>query len=312
MTLRHIEIFSVVCQEGSITRAAERLHISQPTVSVAIREMEEYYGGCLFDRISHKLYITPFGQRIYDYALRLLNLYADMADAKFSFDRLRIGSGTAIGKLFMPTVVKSFLSLYPDIQICVNVGEATRMYHLVMKNALDFVIAEVVDDISGLSHHSIQHVPVVAVCHRSNPLAEKAVVTAPELAREHLLLRELGSHTRSGVDTYFQTHNLTVVPMWESYSVQSLPNAATEGIGVSFLSLDHVLAYGSPDLVILNIPDFRAERYVHVCYHKDKIFTPLIQNFLDYYVQSTKALLQEGIKRYQAEHAGSTYSFPQL
>lgn len=77
MTLRHIEIFSVVCQEGSITRAAERLHISQPTVSVAIREMEEYYGGCLFDRISHKLYITPFGQRIYDYALRLLNLYAD-------------------------------------------------------------------------------------------------------------------------------------------------------------------------------------------------------------------------------------------
>lgn len=139
--------------------------------------MEEYYGGCLFDRISHKLYITPFGQRIYDYALRLLNLYADMADAKFSFDRLRIGSGTAIGKLFMPTVVKSFLSLYPDIQICVNVGEATRMYHLVMKNALDFVIAEVVDDISGLSHHSIQHFPVVAVCHRSNPLAEKAVVT---------------------------------------------------------------------------------------------------------------------------------------
>lgn len=71
--------------------------------------------------------------------------------------------------------------------------------------------------------------------------------------------------------------------MWESYSVQSLLNAATEGIGVSFLSLDHVLAYGSPDLVILNIPDFRAERYVHVCYHKDKIFTPLIQNFLDYY-----------------------------
>ena len=125
-------------------------------------------------------------------------------------------------------VVKSFLSLYPDIQICVNVGEATRMYHLVMKNALDFVIAEVVDDISGLSHHSIQHFPVVAVCHRSNPLAEKAVVTAPELAREHLLLRELGSHTRSGVDTYFQTHNLTVVPMWESYSVQSLLNAATE------------------------------------------------------------------------------------
>ncbi len=312
MTLRHIEIFCVVCQEGSITRAAERLHISQPTVSVVIREMEEYYGGYLFDRISHKLYITPFGQRIYDYALRLLNLYADMADAKASFHRIRVGSGTAIGKLFMPTVVKSFLNQHPDVQICVNVGEATRMYHLVMKNALDFVIAETVDQIPGLSHHTIQHYPVVAVCHRNNPLAQREVVTAPELAQERLLLREQGSYTRSGVDTYFQTHNLKVVPMWESYSVQSLLNAAQEGIGVSFLSLDHVLAYGSPDLVILNIPDFRAERYVHVCYHKDKIFTPLIQNFLDYYVQSTREFLLAGIQRYRAEHGASLYHFPEF
>ena len=64
MTLRHIEIFSVVCQEGSITRAAERLHISQPTVSVAIREMEEYYGVKLFDRISKKLFLTEAGNRV--------------------------------------------------------------------------------------------------------------------------------------------------------------------------------------------------------------------------------------------------------
>lgn len=312
MTLRHLEIFVAVCQAGSVTRAAQQLHISQPTVSVAVRELEEHYGTSVFDRISHKLRITPFGQDIYDYALRLLNLYADTVNAKPGVPEVRVATGTAIGKLFIPTVIKSFLAKHPEVKVRACVGDATRMYRLVMDNEVDFVIAETVDLIPGLAHHSIQHYPVVPVCHRENPICHQEFVTAQELARENLLLREPSASTRAVVDTYFQMHNISVEPLLESYSVQSLFNAAKEGLGVAFLSLDHVLACRDRDLMILNIPDFHAERYVNVAYYKDKIFTPPMQAFLTHYETYTNEALRQGIQFYQKNNPLSTYVFPPL
>lgn len=299
MTLRHIEIFATVCREGgSITRAANRLHISQPTVSVAIQEMEAHYGSKLFDRLSNRLYITPFGRSIYDQALRLLNLYDGMIGAEQSLNVIRVGTGTAIGKQLMPSIARSFMNLHPDIQLRIFVSESTRSYHMVMENELDFVIAETVDDIPGLSHRVIQQYPVVGICHKSNPLATKAVVTAEDLAKENLLLRNSGSSTRQAVDTYFMRHNLNVSPMWESFSVQTLLNAAKEGIGVAFLSLDHILVSRSSELAILNIPDFQGIRYVNLCFHKDKFFTPQMEEFLEHYERRTQEMMKEGLALY--------------
>ena len=311
MTLRHIEIFATVCREdGSITRAAKRLHISQPTVSVAIQEMEAHYGNKLFDRLSNRLYITSFGRTIYDRALRLLNLYDDMVGAEQSLNVIRVGTGTAIGKLLMPSVVRSFRNEHPDIQFHVFVSESTRSYHMVMENELDFVIAETVDDIPGLSHRVIQQYPVVGICHKDNPLARKAVVTAEDLAKENLLLRNLGSSTRHAVDTYFTQHNLNVTPMWESYSVQTLLNAAREDIGITFLSLDHILVNPIPELVILNIPDFEGSRYVNLCFHKDKFFTPQMEAFLEHFERCTQQMMEEGLALYRAANPGAVAALP--
>lgn len=312
MTLRHIEIFVTVCREKSITLASQRLHISQPTVSIAIREMEAHYGERLFDRMSKQLRITPFGQTVYDYGLQLLKLYTDMSNANSNTNTLRIGTGTAIGKLFMPAVVKSYTSLHPEIKINICVGDAPKMYRKAMENTLDLVIAETVENIPGLCHKIIQHYPVVAVQHRSLPLASQQIVTAADLAAQPLLLRELGSSTRDGVDTYFNLHDLTVTPTWESYSVQTLLNAAAQGLGVAFLSIDHILAYQDPALVILNIPDFHAERYVNIVYHKNKVFTPQMLDFLTYYQSYTQKMLQESAARYQKENPNSPFVMPEL
>lgn len=302
LTLRHIEIFAMVCREGSITKAAQILHISQPTVSVAIKEMEDHYGNALFERISHKLYLTPFGERIYGYAINVLNLYSDMADAHPKYDVIRVGTGTAIGKLLMPHIVKRFTNDNPGIRISVNVADATRMYRMLMQNSLDLVIAETVDEISGLSYRAIQHYPVVAVCHRDNPLAKKGYVTAADLAKQNLLLRERGSSTRKHTDLFFHRNNLDVNPMWESSSVQTLLNATLENLGVSFHSLDHVVTCITPDIVILNVQDFKGEKYVNVSYPKDKLLTPAMRSFLDFYQEETERMLAEGVERYNSIH----------
>ena len=305
MTIRHIEIFAMVCRESSVTRAAEKLHISQPTVSVAIKEMENHYGEALFERISHRLYLTPFGRRIYDYALSLLSLHADMTMAQPNYDLVRVGAGTAIGKLIMPRVVKSFSDLYPDIHVEVTVGDAIRVYSRVMQNTVDFVIAETVEDIYGLGHRVLQSFPIVAVCRRDNPIAGKRELCCRDLEGQNLLLREPGSITRTLVDMYFYNNGMEVSPTWESYSVQTLLNATMENLGISFQSLDHVIAFSNPELVILNVTDFSGERQVNLCYQKSKIFTPSMQLFIDFYLEESGKMLSEGIDSYRGSHPGA-------
>lgn len=302
MTLRHIEIFTVVCQEGSVTKAADRLHISQPTVSVAIKEFENHYGGTLFERISHKLYLTPFGQKIYDHSMNLLNLYSDLAEARQDYEVVRVGTGTAIGKFVLPKVVKEFEKEHPDVHVHATVGDASRMYRLIMQNHADFVIAENIDDIYGLAHKCIQQYPIVALCHRDNPLANKRYVSAEELARQNLLLREPSSRTRQLIDLYFQNHDIDISPTWESYSVQTLINATAENLGVSFHSLDHAVAYQTPELTILKLEEFNGERQVNIGYNKNKIISPNMQDFLNCYLKMSKALVKEGIAKYNYLH----------
>lgn len=302
MTLRHIEIYMAVCQEGSVSKAADRLHISQPTVSVAIKEIEEQYKERLFNRISHRLYITPFGEQIYDYALQIMNLFTEMLSVEHTSVSLSIGTGTAIGKLFMPKVVKNFQQENQSVSVQMSVGDATRMYQKLLDNSLDVVIAETVDDYLGMSYYTIQKYPVVAVCSSDNPLCRKKTVTAQDLAGENLLLRELGSHTRAVVDAYFYSRNISITPMWESYSVQTQINAAKEGLGVSFMSLDQALAVPDTNLSILNIPDFNASRFVNVSYLKYKVLSPITKQFLDFYVHFTGEQFNNNLAEYNRAH----------
>lgn len=308
MTLRHVEIFAAVCQEGSVTRAAERLRISQPTVSIAIREMENHYQAKLFDRISNRFYITPFGQTIYDYALRLLNLNTDMLAVRQSVSLVRVGSGMAIANLQMADIAKSFLEKYPDIQLHLRSRSPSKLYQQIMINDLDFVLAEPVSEIPGLKRRAILKYPMVAVCHRDNPLANKRNVQAEDIARENLFCREPSSPSRWIVEAYFHNHNLSPVPLWESSGLISLMNAVQENMGICFVSLDQLLAYDSADLVVLDIPDFQAERYVNLCYHKDKIFTQPMKKFIAHYISESTNLLKQSLQKYRRIHPDTLWT----
>ena len=95
-------------------------------------------------------------------------------------------------------------------------------------------------------------------------------------------------------------------------SVQTLLNATRENIGISFLSLDHVLAYQSPNLIILNIPDFQEKRFVNLFFHKNKFFTPIMDEFIEHYTNSVKILLNTEVEHYKLKHPDSSYTFPVL
>lgn len=120
MTLRHLRIFVAVCEEGSVTLAAEKLYLSQPAVSLAIHELEEHYGVRLFDRISRKLYLTSAGNRFLEYAVHISSLFDEMERDIQNWDTLgalRIGSSITIGAALIPKAVALYSQQYPDVEI---------------------------------------------------------------------------------------------------------------------------------------------------------------------------------------------------
>ena len=118
MTLRHMKIFVSVYQNNGITRASEELHLAQPSVSLAIRELEDYYGIRLFDRISRRLYVTEQGRMFYDYALHIVSLFDEMELGIRNWEHmgtLRIGSSITIGNFLLPGLVKKFTTTHPKM-----------------------------------------------------------------------------------------------------------------------------------------------------------------------------------------------------
>ena len=116
MTIRHLKTFVAVCQTNSVTKAAEKLYISQPAVSLAIKELEEHYGQKIFERFSRKLCITPFGQELYQSALRIVTLFDEMeyaAGQEKLGNVLRVGVGPMIGQVMLPERVCRFKEKHP-------------------------------------------------------------------------------------------------------------------------------------------------------------------------------------------------------
>ena len=124
MTLRHLKIFVAVCEEESITAAARKLYIAQPSVSFAIGELEEHYGVKLFDRISRRLYITEPGKQLLSRAREILAIFSEMEQGIRDWDSigtLRIGTSITAGTCFLPEVAKKFYALRPQIQLQVSI-----------------------------------------------------------------------------------------------------------------------------------------------------------------------------------------------
>ena len=146
MTIRNIQIFLTVCREGcSITDAAKKLYISQPSVSAAIRTLENELGTPLFERLSKRLYLTESGKTFLTYAQRILLLY-DELNSSFAEgnenEPLRIGASITIGSTILPDLAKRFSKAYPDSRLKVQIRRSRVLQEMIKANELDMALVE--------------------------------------------------------------------------------------------------------------------------------------------------------------------------
>lgn len=263
-----------VCDCESVTLAGEKLSLTQPAISLAIKELETYYGIKLFDRISRKLFITEDGKQFLRYARQIVSLFDEMEKGVKNWDSfglLRIGSSITIGTCLVPQLVKQFSALYPKVKINVTIDNSSIIEKKIISNQLDFALIEGFTHSDSITSRSFSEDKLVLVCGADHCLSNVPEISLDELTMQTLILREKGSGTRELLDSTLLTQGITVIPAWESISTEAIISAVSCGIGVSVLPYRLVKRdLDEHHLVRVKIKNIEFKRTFNVIYHKDK------------------------------------------
>lgn len=238
MTLRHLHIFVTVFQAGGITRAALMLHVSQPSVSLAIRELEQHYGVRLFERTGRSIVPTECGKAFYGYALHIVSLFRDMEKKMTDWDEtgtLRIGTSITIGTHVLPSLLTACRERFPGIHAEVVIHNSATIERFATDNSIDIGLIENAPQHPDIRCRPFRKDRLCGIAPPDHPLAGRNDVTIAELASQPLLLREKGSGGREILDACFSLEQLHVRPLWESVSNQAIIRGVAAGLGVSVL-----------------------------------------------------------------------------
>ena len=265
MTLRHMKILVEVYRQNSVTKAAQALHLSQPSVSLALRELEDYYGVTLFERVGRRISPTECGREFYGYAVHVVSLMDELETRMRNWDAIgtvRIGATVTIGTYLLPELVRQYQAEFPALHVDVQVCRASQVEQLVLDNRIDL----------GLIETQQEHEELVAVPFSRDELQAIVPPDSPLAGRGKVTIQEL--------DGYLALHRLSVQPAWESVSTQALIKAVVEGLGVAVLPkllIQQDVASGNVVPLTLKEP---LRRTLNIVYHKRKYLSESMQRFI--------------------------------
>lgn len=285
MTIRHMTIFRSVCENGyNSTKAAEALHMTQPAVSLAIKELEQYYGVRLFDRIGRRLQITDAGQHFLQYAIHISDLFSDMETGLRDWDSkgiLRIGASITIGSQFLPSYVKAFTQICPGIDVRVTIEQSERLEQKILSNELDCALIESVAHDSNIDSKSYMEDHLSVICGVEKGWIQGQNISVEEFQKQRFLLREKGSGTREVFDRVTTQAGIHVVPVWEAMSTTALVNAVINGLGIAVLPHRMILPALRQGLIYtVKVEGLSFSRNFHIIHHKDKFLTISAKRFI--------------------------------
>lgn len=292
MTFRHIRIFLAVCDNhNNLTQAARQLFIAQPSVSMAVREIEEEYGLRLFDRLGKKLYLTQDGTLFLQYARRLEGLLNDMERNLRHPDGprlLRVGASVTIGSQFLPGYLEAFRRMHPEVEVRVRIEASQTLEEELLRSELDLALLERPVHAPMLVREPYCQDKLVIIAPNRPPYAGMKVMPREQLQRERLLLRNRGSGPRDLIDRVTGQAGFTLEPVWEGTSTIALINGVKCGLGISIQPLQMVREeLETGQLCAMEAEGLTFLRTFDLVIHKDKVLTPAISDFFDLCRHST-------------------------
>lgn len=285
MTIRHLRIFVTVVDCGKMRQAAELLYISQPSVSQAIQELENYYSVKLFERLAQKLYLTESGQKLLPYARHLIDSFDTMnvmmKNEGFS-KTLRIGGSVSVGTYLLNDLIDELEKVDSDIELQIEVNNTSTIENMIKDSRLDVGIVEGVVTSQELIKIPICKDELVIIVGKAHHLYHKESVELSELQEEVWVSREKGSMSRNQYEQLLIERNYRMNHQWCCTSTETIKQAVIRGRGIAIISMmviERELLDGV--LRILPVKDVKVARDIQLIYHKNKFISQPLQHFIE-------------------------------
>lgn len=307
LTLRQMQVFEAVARLLSHSRAAKELYLSQPAISMQIKQLEQSIGLPLFEQVGKQIYLTDAGREMLHYS-RAISQQLQELESIFSemkgMDRGHLNiSVVNTANYFMPQLLAKFCQQHPKIQVSLHVANRDAVLKQLADNSSDLAIMGQPPEGGEMLAQSFMKNPLVVIAPPEHALCQVKRVQLKQLEQENFLLREQGSGTRSAMERFFAEHGIQFHTGMEMGTNEAIKQAVQAGMGLGILSLHSAeLELETGRLAVLNVEHFPIVRHWYIVYRKSTRMSSATLAFKQLLLTEAEHLtMQVGSKRKVAE-----------
>jgi len=300
--LPQLAVFEAVARHGSFTRAAEELHLAQPTVSTQVKKLSGTLALPLFEQIGKKVHLTPAGEALREGCREIFAAFGRVDESLAGLrglegGRLRLAVSTT-GKYFAPRLLAAFVGRYPKVDVCLQIHNRQGLIDRLARNEDDLYIFANPPTEQEVVCQPILANPMVLFARADHPLAARRKIPMAALSDQPFLIREPGSGTRLVAYELFDRHGIEPRVRMELSTNEAIKQAILAGLGVSLLSRYTLgLDTEQRELVVLDVEGLPVERQWQFVYPVGKQVAPAARAFMDFVRAEAKQLVQDHLGR---------------
>ncbi|CUM98487.1 MULTISPECIES: LysR family transcriptional regulator [Turicibacter] len=285
MSIRHLRIFIMVASLKNMSAAAEKLFITQPSVSQAIKEIEHYYGVKLFERLSKKLYLTESGEYLLRYATHIVQSFDEMETMmknKSDNIALRIGASITVGSCLLNHILDDLEEENNKITTQIYVRNTKEIEKMLLDSELDVALVEGTVTSKDLISKPVYQDKLIMVVGKGHKFYNRDEISIEELQGEAIISREEGSGSKTIFDNILKSNQIEVDIKWSSTDTGAIKDAVLESRGLAVLSrlmVERELKKGT--LHEVSLKEVSMFREIFVVYHKNKFMSKSLKCFLE-------------------------------
>ena len=304
LTLRQLQVFESVALHLSHSRAAKELYLSQPAISMQIKQLEQSVGLPLFGQIGKKIHLTDAGREMLNYSRNIFQQLQEMEAVFEDMKGLERGqldiSVVSTANYFMPQLLAKFCQMHPKIQVSLHVANRDAVLQQLNESRSDLAIMGQPPQGLEMLAQSFMKNPLVVIAPPGHPLCKLKQVKLQKLEQESFLLREQGSGTRSSMERFFSEHGIRFHAGMEMGTNEAIKQAVQAGMGLGIISLHSAeLELETGRLAVLNVEHFPIVRHWYITHRKTKRLSTAAQAFKQFLITEAEKLATPAVSKLQ-------------
>jgi len=298
ITLRQLRVFAAVARHRNFTRAAEALFLTQPAVSMQVKQLEHQLDVSLFEHLGKKIYLTETGEEVYRYTRTILQQLEEMQTVLGNLKGLERGrlrlSVASTANYFAPTLLGTFCTRFSGVTVSLDVTNRETLLNQLAENEVDLVVMGQPPAEMDLVAAPFMENPLVIVAPPDHKLAKRSGIPLQRLEEETFLVREPGSGTRIAMERFFRGHGVNITTGMEVGSNEAIKQSVQAGLGLGLLSRDTIeMELTLKRLVTLDVEHFPIMRHWYVVHRKGKRLSAVSEAFKRFLIEEATCLLDK-------------------